>query len=350
MDCSLTNRVNQPLFSDYPSMSQTQEGTTDRLAESLNNALSYRERILQSTWGSQPDDFTGSLARDENLNNFSSTETSLGKALPTPSPGEKARATAHWSEADDRFLDENKKTMSVKSMALKLGRSEGSIRSRQKQQTDPTHSAYKNLYGSVSGESKRVKIHPNAAAGFGTQSAIRSLLEERDRVLKEGDARAGSKAGSSSSRRVIPSTQSDSNYVQRAAADNPEPISLSLNQYEVIKLVLEGKSVFFSGSAGTGKSHVIKVLKEVFERLGMTDKVAYTAPTGIAACNISGVTVHSWGGIGILDPKKEVRIFDLNHSSSKLTIYVPTLSSTRSLAKSGAVRNQFGAGKQQNCL
>jgi len=29
------------------------------------------------------------------------------------------------------------------------------------------------------------------------------------------------------------------------------------------------------------------------------DKVAVTAPTGIAACNIGGVTVHSFGGIGL---------------------------------------------------
>ena len=29
------------------------------------------------------------------------------------------------------------------------------------------------------------------------------------------------------------------------------------------------------------------------------DAVAVTAPTGIAACNIGGVTIHSFGGIGL---------------------------------------------------
>jgi len=29
------------------------------------------------------------------------------------------------------------------------------------------------------------------------------------------------------------------------------------------------------------------------------DAVATTAPTGIAACNIGGVTIHSFGGIGL---------------------------------------------------
>lgn len=29
------------------------------------------------------------------------------------------------------------------------------------------------------------------------------------------------------------------------------------------------------------------------------DAVAVTAPTGIAACNVGGVTIHSFGGIGL---------------------------------------------------
>jgi ATP-dependent DNA helicase PIF1 len=30
-----------------------------------------------------------------------------------------------------------------------------------------------------------------------------------------------------------------------------------------------------------------------------SDAVAVTAPTGIAACNVGGVTIHSFGGIGL---------------------------------------------------
>jgi len=35
------------------------------------------------------------------------------------------------------------------------------------------------------------------------------------------------------------------------------------------------------------------------KNLKRADKVAVTAPTGIAACNIGGVTIHSFGGIGL---------------------------------------------------
>ena len=33
--------------------------------------------------------------------------------------------------------------------------------------------------------------------------------------------------------------------------------------------------------------------------LNKTNKVAFTASTGIAACNIRGTTIHSWSGIGL---------------------------------------------------
>lgn len=53
--------------------------------------------------------------------------------------------------------------------------------------------------------------------------------------------------------------------------------------------------------AGTGKSvllrEIIRILKRKHAAAG--DAVAVTASTGIAACNIGGVTLHSFGGIGL---------------------------------------------------
>ena len=43
-----------------------------------------------------------------------------------------------------------------------------------------------------------------------------------------------------------------------------------------------------TGKAGTGKSYVLKYFKNKTQK-----KVLYTAPTGIAALNIEGVTLHS---------------------------------------------------------
>ena len=63
----------------------------------------------------------------------------------------------------------------------------------------------------------------------------------------------------------------------------------------------KNKSVFFTGSAGTGKSvllrEIIKVMRDTHKR--ELDRVAVTASTGLAACNIGGVTLHSFAGIGL---------------------------------------------------
>ena len=60
------------------------------------------------------------------------------------------------------------------------------------------------------------------------------------------------------------------------------------------EVVLGGKSVFFTGGAGVGKSHL---LKQIVSRLDPRTTFV-TASTGLAACSIGGVTVHHWAGIG----------------------------------------------------
>lgn len=82
------------------------------------------------------------------------------------------------------------------------------------------------------------------------------------------------------------------------------PIQLSREQYRTLDTVKEGKNVFFTGSAGSGKSvllrEIIRYLHSNAERQGWDDhSVAITATTGLAAVNIGGRTLHSWAGIGL---------------------------------------------------
>ena len=70
--------------------------------------------------------------------------------------------------------------------------------------------------------------------------------------------------------------------------------SLSPEQQQVIQLVRSGKNIFFTGSAGTGKSFL---LKRIISSLP-PDTTCPTASTGAAACHIAGTTVHSFAGIG----------------------------------------------------
>lgn len=67
---------------------------------------------------------------------------------------------------------------------------------------------------------------------------------------------------------------------------------LSDEQQRVLDMVLnERKSLFFTGSAGTGKSVLLRaIIDKLGERYG--SQLAVTASTGIAACNINGCTLH----------------------------------------------------------
>jgi ATP-dependent DNA helicase PIF1 len=79
-------------------------------------------------------------------------------------------------------------------------------------------------------------------------------------------------------------------------------IRLSNEQKHVLDLVVNKKrSVFFTGSAGTGKSVLMRSIIDDLRRkyVREPDRVAVTASTGLAACNIGGVTLHSFGGIGL---------------------------------------------------
>lgn len=86
------------------------------------------------------------------------------------------------------------------------------------------------------------------------------------------------------------------------ARSEQAPIFLSEEQKSVLDLVTKkGKSVFFTGSAGTGKSVLMRAIIAELRRMHVRepDRVAVTASTGLAACNIGGVTLHSFGGIGL---------------------------------------------------
>ncbi|HSH24393.1 MAG TPA: DEAD/DEAH box helicase [Massilibacterium sp.] len=67
-------------------------------------------------------------------------------------------------------------------------------------------------------------------------------------------------------------------------------MKLSKKQQEFYDLALRGKNVFLSGKAGTGKSFVSKL---VINELAKKKNIAVVAPTGVAATNIGGATMHS---------------------------------------------------------
>lgn len=79
----------------------------------------------------------------------------------------------------------------------------------------------------------------------------------------------------------------------------PQKIKLNIKQQKAYQLIKDKKNVFISGSAGTGKSALLNYILQ-----NDTDSnTRVCAPTGIAALNIEGVTIHKLLG---LNPKTDL--------------------------------------------
>lgn len=77
-----------------------------------------------------------------------------------------------------------------------------------------------------------------------------------------------------------------------------ERLELSPEQQSILGMVKSRQNVFFTGSAGTGKSVLLRGIIDWCRGPGKR-RTAVTASTGIAAVNVGGSTLHSWAGIGL---------------------------------------------------
>jgi ATP-dependent DNA helicase PIF1 len=60
---------------------------------------------------------------------------------------------------------------------------------------------------------------------------------------------------------------------------------------------MSGKNIFFTGAAGSGKSYLLRRIIASFP----PDNLVICASTGVAACLIGGITLHSFAGVGAGD-------------------------------------------------
>mmetsp|Transcript_27331 Transcript_27331/g.43391 ORF Transcript_27331/g.43391 Transcript_27331/m.43391 type:complete len:300 (+) Transcript_27331:44-943(+) len=100
--------------------------------------------------------------------------------------------------------------------------------------------------------------------------------------------------------RILPRVVANMISLYLPPGSTPKKV-LTDEQAEVIGRVLQGENVFFTGRAGTGKSFLLKKLKEILTLGTETQStgVFFTAMTGIAAAHIGGSTLHSFAGIGM---------------------------------------------------
>lgn len=96
--------------------------------------------------------------------------------------------------------------------------------------------------------------------------------------------------------------------VSSSSSSSSSP-DLDTYQRLVLDAVADGKNVFVTGPAGSGKSYCIAEIK----RLG-GKKTFVTAMTGIAANNVDGMTLHRFAGIGLGDE-------DFSHMMKNVLLY-----------------------------
>jgi ATP-dependent exoDNAse (exonuclease V) alpha subunit len=85
-----------------------------------------------------------------------------------------------------------------------------------------------------------------------------------------------------------------------------------MKQIQALGIMAAGHSVFLTGAAGSGKTHVLNTFVQYARSRGK--KVAVTASTGLAATHLGGSTIHSWAGIGIHDDIKPRYVSDMPKS------------------------------------
>jgi ATP-dependent DNA helicase PIF1 len=77
-------------------------------------------------------------------------------------------------------------------------------------------------------------------------------------------------------------------------------MNLSPEQRDIEARIIAGENMLITGSAGTGKSTLLKSLTDRFN-----GDLPVAASTGIAAVNVGGMTINSWAGLGLADSPAE---------------------------------------------
>ncbi|XP_040912193.1 ATP-dependent DNA helicase PIF1 [Toxotes jaculatrix] len=132
------------------------------------------------------------------------------------------------------------------------------------------------------------------------QKDIQKVNELRSKVAPKGLADCTNNITAARTGQQVKRSRSDSNFSPVKTNPSKKPIlslpsrKLNKEQAAVLSAVLSGKNVFFTGSAGTGKSFL---LKRIMGSLPPKSTFA-TASTGVAACHIGGTTLHNFAGIG----------------------------------------------------
>ncbi|KAI4692303.1 uncharacterized protein J4E84_003272 [Alternaria hordeiaustralica] len=136
------------------------------------------------------------------------------------------------------------------------------------------------------------------------EESLQRHNEDKQKIKKdrtEAEAQMAKRTPSSSLSHTFslptpPSTQGSAYYDSSPGNNSVSGpgVQLSDEQKRVVKMIVDGENVFFTGSAGCGKSTVLKYFVPLLKAQG---KVVQTiAPTNLAALAVGGRTLQSYAG------------------------------------------------------
>ncbi|CAI4526950.1 CFF_collapsed_G0024140.mRNA.1.CDS.1 [Saccharomyces cerevisiae] len=96
------------------------------------------------------------------------------------------------------------------------------------------------------------------------------------------------------------------------------PVVLTMEQERVVNLIVKKRTnVFYTGSAGTGKSVILQTIIRQLSSLYGKESIAITASTGLAAVTIGGSTLHKQQDNKLIDILNAIRYGELTVDIAK---------------------------------
>jgi Cdc6-like AAA superfamily ATPase len=130
------------------------------------------------------------------------------------------------------------------------------------------------------------KVRSNAAQGSAKSAEDHTGTLSKENIV--GDAHPLNE------QRRLPNRQSTTSASKSARVKTIRSFQLCEEQQKVVDLILQGHNVFYTGSAGRGKSAILEVFKEELEKL--SKRVDVVTPTNKTALAVKGQTIWSYAG------------------------------------------------------
>lgn len=123
--------------------------------------------------------------------------------------------------------------------------------------------------------------------------------------------------------RSVLNTESNKNNSFLQSIDSTfQGYELSDEQQKVVDIILnKRKNVFFTGSAGTGKSFLLKLIIQKLQTRYGKSNIGISAPTGLAASNVGGQTIQRLLGLGLGKEPADILLSKIKKNMDKYMVW-----------------------------